>query len=593
MSLIAELKRRKVFKVGSAYLVVAWLVVQVATSVLPQYDTPAWFLRAFIVILALGFPVALVLAWMLDMTPQGLKVEPASVGNKRMFVIAAVLAALAIGWYWKGQPAQQGDDSAPRSIAVLPFVNLSSDPEQEYFSDGMTEELLNVLAGNTALKVAARTSVFEFKGKSGDVREIGARLGVTHIVEGSVRREGNQVRVTAQLIRVADGFHAWSETYDRELTGVFALQDEIAQSIGAQLQSSLGVAVAPKVRAEIPPEAYDSYLKGRALYRARKDFLQVIAHLEAAVARAPEFAAGWASLALAYEVAAPYLRPEERVLLGDNLAKCRGAAQRAAELDPEAAMTLHALADVARVEFRYADAERLFLQSMEIDPTYPDVREDYSELLRLVGRDTEALSAARQLVTLEPFVQVFWTSLHQAAISLDLPEVVEEAAAHIGEIDPAYSYAAMAEYELHMHWGRIEPARAALAVAMRRAPDVAADDVLLFRWATGEPGADEAPTRRRANPRVRFLGAAYAALRGDTDLVFSIYEEMPGPAMGRMYFYTDFTAVPLQPLLADSRAKRLLREYGFEAYWREMGWPALCHPKGETDFECGPASSEK
>jgi TolB-like protein len=594
-NLFTELKRRKVFKVAVAYGVVAWLVIQVASTIAPQLNLPEWAPRFITLVVLLGFPIALVLAWMLDKTPEGLKFEPATVGNKRMFTIAAVLAALALGWYWQSHFSHTVDEtptSETPSVAVLPFANLSSDLEQEYFSDGMTEELLNVLAGNTALKVAARTSVFEFKGKGGDVREIGAKLGVTHIVEGSVRREGDHVRVTAQLIRVADGFHAWTETYDRQLTGVFALQDEIAQAIGTKLQSSLGVAVAPKVRAEIPPAAYDAYLKGRAFYRARKNLAQAIVHLESAVALAPEFAAGWASLALTYEVAGQYVRSEELAVLGDNLAKSRDAAQRAAAIDPEAAMTLHALADVARAEFRYANAERLYLKAMQADPTYPDVREDYSELLNQVGRDTEALAAARQLVTLEPFVRVFWSRLRQAATVLDLHEVVEEAAARIGEIDPMHYDAAMAEYVLHLAWGRIEAARAALAVAMRRAPDVAAEAALLFRWATGEPGEGEAPTRRFASPGVGISGAAYAALRGDTDLAFSIYEEVPEPPMSRMYFYTDFTAVPLQPLLADPRAKRLLREYGFEAYWREMGWPALCHPKGETDFECGPAETD-
>jgi tetratricopeptide (TPR) repeat protein len=396
------------------------------------------------------------------------------------------------------------------------------------------------------------------------------------------------------LIRVADGFHVWSETYDRQLTSVFALQDEIAQAISAQLQSSLGVAVVPKVRAEIPPDAYDAYLKGRALYRTRKNLVQAIAHLESSVALAPEFAAGWASLALAHEVAWQYVAAEELAALGDSLARSRDAAERAAALEPEAAMTLHALADVARNSLRYADAERLFLRAMQADPTYPDVREDYSELLTLVGRKTEALAAARQLVTLEPFVRIFWTRLRQTATALDLHEVVLEAAAHIGEIDPTHREATMAEYQLHLTWGRFEAARAALARAMQVAPQVAEREAVVFRWATGEPGEDETPMLRvsRRESGLAFSGATYAALRGDYDLVFSIRDEMLAPTMNRMYFFGDFSPVPAQGLLADPRAKQLLRDYGFEAYWREMGWPALCRPLGEDDFECGPITTE-
>src|SRR5438046_10494911 len=166
----------------------------------------------------------------------------------------------------------------------------------------MTESRLNVLAKVPQLKVVARTSVFQFKAKGGDIREIGRKLGVTNIVEGSVRRDGPEVRITAQLVRVADGFHIWSETYDRKLEGVFALQDEIARRIGAALKLSLGVSAPVAARAPIDPEAYDEYLKGRALMRQRGDLPSAIAHLKAAVAKAPEFAAVWSLLLITLEV---------------------------------------------------------------------------------------------------------------------------------------------------------------------------------------------------------------------------------------------------------------------------------------------------
>ncbi len=240
MSLFAELKRRNVIKVGAAYLVVvAWLVVQAASIGFPAFDAPPWALRVFIFVALLGFPISLVLAWVFDVTADGVKADFGARGGKLIFVAAAALAALAVGWYLKGQPSYRASDvpadSSP-SVAVLPFANVSGKPDEDYFSDGMTEELLNVLARLPKLKVAARTSVFEFKGKGGDVRAIGRRLGVSHIVERSVRREDEQARVTAQLIRVADGFHVWSESYDRELESVFALQDDIARHIAGQLR---------------------------------------------------------------------------------------------------------------------------------------------------------------------------------------------------------------------------------------------------------------------------------------------------------------------------------------------------------------------
>ena len=376
--------------------------------------------------------------------------------------VAAALATLAVAWYFKGQPSYRAGDVAVNeepSVAVLPFANISGKPEEEYFSDGMTEELLNVLARLHGLKVAARTSVFEFKGKGGDVREIGHKLGVSHIVEGSVRREGEHVRVTAQLVRVADGFHVWSESYDRELKGVFALQDDIALRIAEQLETKLGVAEAPSARQTIDPLAYDEYLKGRTLYRQRKDMPEAIAHLQAAVTRAPEFGAGWASLSLAHEAARSYMTPEQRAMLGDAMANMRVASERAAGLDPDAALTLHAQANVARGETRYAEAERLYLRALQADPTYPDVREDHAELLNGVGRHEDSLVAARELVELEPFVANFWWRIAEVGASLDHRALVDEARDQMREIDPAFRWGVLADFYLEFWHGRIEPAR--------------------------------------------------------------------------------------------------------------------------------------
>jgi TolB-like protein len=593
MSLIAELKRRNVFKVGAAYLVVAWLVVQAASIAFPTFEAPAWALRVFIFVVMLGFPMALVIAWTLQLTPEGVTVERATAGSVGMYAVTGALAALAIAWYFLGQPSYRTDAEAPAapvgppSVAVLPFANLSSDPEQEFFSDGMTEELLNVLARVPSLKVAARTSVFEFKGKGGDVREIGAKLGVSHIVEGSVRREGGQVRVTAQLIRVADGFHVWSESYDRELKGVFALQDEIAGRIGAQLQTSLGVAPAPSVRAAIPPEAYDEYLKGRALYRKRQSMLQAIAHFEAAVARAPEFAAGWASLSLSYEIIHAYTTLAELASLGDIGAKLRSTAARAIALEPRAAMSLHAQANVARADFRYADAEKLYVEAIQADPTYPDVREDYAQLFNVVGRDADALAEGRKLVTIEPFVAIFWAPLLDSAMALDRRDLVEEAVVRIREIDPGFIRGRLALYRFELKSGRTDAARALLREAVARTPEDAADDVLLFAWATGEPGADAAAARELILDYRYQFDMAYVAMRGDIDLALETYVKMRGPDHTRYWYFMDVGNPGARSLLADPRIRNLLREYGFVAYWREKGWPALCRPLGDDDFECG------
>ena len=588
MSFVAELKRRNVLKVGAAYLVVAWLLIQVVATLAPQLQLPDWAPRLITLVLMIGFPIAIVMAWVFERAPEGLKVEPAPYGNKRLFAIAGLLAAAAVGWYLKDRaspPADTGGSAeGPASVAVLPFANLSGDEEQEFFSDGMTEELLNVLAKIPALKVAARTSVFEFKDKGGDVRAIGAKLGVSHIVEGSVRRDGPQVRVTAQLIRVADGFHVWSETYDRELKGVFALQDEIASRIAEQLQGSLAVGAVPVARVGIDPAAYDAYLKARVMYRARQNLPQVIALLEDAVARAPEFAAAWASLSLAREVAYWTTTPLQRIALGPALPGMRDAAARAEALDPDSAITLHALGNVARGEHRYAEAERLYLRAIEAEPTYADVREDHAELLFSVGRDEDSLVAARELVTMEPLVEIFWFRIADLAATLDRKNLLDEAVARMAEAAPLGVNTNLAPIMREVYHGRVDEARVGFEVARKRAPTAVADDWVMFRWSQGDPAVDDRLARAAAEANNTL--SYYAALRGDADLFLASVAAARDSHIGYNIYSVIRTPIG-QRFLADPRAKQLLRDYGFESYWREKGWPPLCRPLGDDDFECG------
>ena len=219
MSLLAELKRRKVFKVGAAYLVVGWLLIQVAATVGPQLNLPEWAPRLITFVILLGFPIALVMAWVFDVTPEGIKLDASVSGSKRVFAAAAVIAAIVLGWYWHGvrespkpvavaaPPAAAIGVAAQKSIAVLAFTDLSPKHDQDYFSDGIAEELLNALAQVKDLKVAGRTSSFYYKGRNEDLRTIGKALGVANVLEGSVRTQGDKVRITAQLSRSEDGFH--------------------------------------------------------------------------------------------------------------------------------------------------------------------------------------------------------------------------------------------------------------------------------------------------------------------------------------------------------------------------------------------------
>jgi len=589
MSFVAELKRRRVLKVGGAYLVVAWLAVQAVSIGFPAFDAPPWALRVFILVALLGFPIAVVMAWVFDATPEGVKAESAGTrASLGVYVAAAALAALALGWYFKGQPSYRAGDvpaNTTPSVAVLPFANMSGKADEDYFSDGMTEELLNVLAKIPKLNVAARTSVFEFKGKGGDVREIGRKLGVSHIVEGSVRREGEQVRVTAQLIRVADGFHIWSDSYDRELKSVFVLQDDIARHIGEQLQLKLGVGELPAARAAIDPAAYDEYLKGRALLRSRKELSTAVEHLKAAVAKAPGFAAGWSTLSLTCEVTFWYKRmtPAEQATM---LACEADAAARAATLDPNAAVTEHALANVARSQFKYALAEQHYQRAMQIDPSYPDVREDYSEVLFEVGRMEDSARAARQLVTLDPYFGVGWNRVRSAAMALDRRADVEEAGRQMLTIAPGiFSKIVLLDYALS--YGRADEARAAFAQFQASWPKEAAFAQTLLPWALGEQDVDAEKLSAAIAAAPPGEASYYLIARRDV-AGYNAYSEQLGAILQAYYFADLYSSKPAgQAMLRDPRVKAKLIDYGFVAYWREKGWPAGCRPLGETDFECG------
>jgi len=298
MSLIAELKRRNVVRVGVAYVVIGWILAQVAEFAFENFGAPDWVLKSVIVVILLGLPIALFLAWAFELTPEGVKREEDvdrsqsmthSTGRKLDFIIIGTLV-LALGYFaWERQsnrgpvddidtadvvedakPSGAGKSAADgrvvRSIAVLPFVNMSSDQEQEWFSDGLTEEVLNALARTPDLLVAARTSSFRFKGSTEDIPTIASALGVAHILEGSVRRGRDQLRVTAQLIRASDGFHLWSQTYDRNPEDVIAIQEEIAIEIATALETAMDPdALARMVSSgtrSVP--AFNAYLQGLA-----------------------------------------------------------------------------------------------------------------------------------------------------------------------------------------------------------------------------------------------------------------------------------------------------------------------------------------
>ena len=328
MSFFEELRRRNVFRVGIAYAVSAWVLLQIVDLVLENITAPEWIMQVFMLALGIGFPVAIIFAWAFEMTPEGVKLEKhvdrsqsltRVTGQKmnRGIIIALTIAVLLL-LVDRFQTTPKTDspvaenakdtteavteavETTEKSIAVLPFVNMSSDPEQDYFADGISEEILNALAKVTDLKVAGRTSSFAFKGKNEDLLAIGKVLRVNHILEGSVRKSGTRVRITAQLIKVEDGFHMWSETYDRELDDIFAIQDEISNAILTQLKTQL-LGAQQQVTVTADARAYDLYLlaKQRIYDRTEADLEMAVKLLNEAISIDASYAPSFAQLGIA------------------------------------------------------------------------------------------------------------------------------------------------------------------------------------------------------------------------------------------------------------------------------------------------------
>ena len=423
--LVRELKRRNVFRVAIAYVAVSWLLLQACGLLFEAFDLPHSALRVVFVVLALGFVPMLIFSWVYELTPEGLKrdseVDPGdsitrTTGRKLNFIIIGVLAAI-VGLLLVDRfmllPTTAAAVSIPASIAVLPFTDMSQAKDQEYFSDGMSEELLNLLAQVPGLHVAGRTSSFSFKGKSAGIAEIGKALNVATVLEGSVRKSGNRLRITAQLINVADGYHLWSQTYDRKLTDVFAMQDEIAGAVVDALKLKLLPAQRPAATKRfVPsPEAYDQFLLGRqfANRNTQEGYDSALAAYRRAVALEPRYADVYAALSLAEKSAsfltvstADFVRGQRRAL---------AAAEQAIVSDPTLADGYAARGAVRIESWDWAGAQADLEKARALNPDSISTYACSACFLATQGRLPEAIAAVGKALELNPLSAEDWQKL--------------------------------------------------------------------------------------------------------------------------------------------------------------------------------------
>jgi TolB-like protein/Tfp pilus assembly protein PilF len=456
----SELKRRNVYKVAVAYAIVGWLLVQIATQVFPFLEIPNWVVRLVIAVVVIGFPIALVIAWAFEATPEGIKRTEvadampgsAATGRKKhawiyVVVIAATISVTLffLGRYTAGNKsvASASNELPAKSIAVLPFDNLSRDPDNAFFAEGVQDEILTRLAKVADLKVIARTSTQKFKSAPENLPDIAKQLGALNILEGSVQKANDQVRVTVQLINAMTNSHLWAEIYDRKLTDIFVVESDIAKAIADQLQAKLSGSEKQMMAAQptTDTEAYELYHKGKSLWEKRSgdNIPKAIAYYEQAIARDPNYALAYAGLAKAY-ILLPFYAGADRL---DAFSKAKDAALKALRLDPNLAEAHAALGKVLFFsEIDLTGAMREYKRAIELQPNDATAHHWLgNDTLAALGRFEEAIAQGKRAVELDPlspvintdFGTIFYYAHRYEESAMQLRKTLE--------IDPTFFYA--------------------------------------------------------------------------------------------------------------------------------------------------------
>src|SRR5437879_3906211 len=415
----AELKRRNVYKVAVAYIVAGWALSQGIAQVLPVFDVPNLVIRLIVLLIIVGLPVALILAWMFEMTPEGIKrtatadaMPAAARSKKHTWIYVVVIAGLFsiglffLGRYTASRTAEDGRPGGPslpqKSIAVLPFDNLSRDPDNAYFAEGVQDEILTRLAKVADLKVISRTSTQHFKSAPENLPQIAKQLGVTNILEGSVQKAADQVRVNVQLINAITDAHVWADTYDRKLTDIFAVESEIAKNIAETLQARLSgsektsIAKTPTVN----PEAYELYLKGRFFWNKRTgtDLRKAIDYFNQAIAKDPNYALAYVGLADSYLLLSSYAA----VSPAESLPPARSALKKALELDDSLAEAHASFGLLTTLELDLHRALDELKRAVELKPNYASAHHWLALAHLTLHQFDSAVSEAKPAIQLDP-----------------------------------------------------------------------------------------------------------------------------------------------------------------------------------------------
>ena len=600
----AELKRRRVGKVAIAYGAVAWGVTEGASVVLPALHVPDWAMTLIVVFLLVGFPIAMVLAWIFDATPEGIQrtePRPGDAPRTRLrmraaYGIAVLVAMAGLGYLLYERGLGRAHASEPHgSIAVLPFTNLSGDPSKDYFSDGMSEELLNLLARIPGLQVAARTSAFAYKGQNVDIRRVGEELGVETVLEGSVRQAGDMVRITAQLIDTETGFHLWSETYDRQLKDIFVVQDEIAQAIVEKLKIQLAPEEQSLAQRDKAPtqdvEAYQLYLQGQAIWKRRgeENLRRAVELYQQAIGRDPAFAAAHAALASAYVVMPGYTVEE-----GDEekyLTMAEQAARQSLALDPKVGEAHAVLAQINSDRGNLLDAEAGFFFAISLDPNEPTPHHWYSILLNKVGRLDAGLAQARRAFELDPSSPILASNLANAYLLRgDDAQATRyvKLAEDLGLTNKASGVAAM----IAMRQGRWEEAKKLFA--HEQMPEALKPLVAQWIDAVADPAKrpQTIAAMRALDPGIatqQDLLMPYLAV-GAVDVVYDIlFQALEGDrsSLGHGTEIMNTWSAESAAFRRDPRFPEFTRRVGLLDYWKQYGFPDGCRAgDGDVAIVC-------